>query len=155
MLLSTIGCSSDQLHFQSKELPLGWYKDSTLVFSLPVLDTVTPYGLQFSLRNTDQYAYSNLFLITTLQAPNGKAHIDTLEYVMATSQGKWLGTSKLSSVTENLLWYKDQYQFSEKGQYTVTVRQVMRHPNKVNGILNLEGITDFGVRLITLSDSKK
>ena len=63
VVLSVIGCSSVHLHFKSKELPVGWYKDSTLVFSLPVFDTITPYGLQFSLRNTDQYAYSNLFLI--------------------------------------------------------------------------------------------
>ena len=80
-----------QYYYHSHVLPQGWHKDQLLSFTFPKLDSLESYGLQFILRNTEKYPYSNIFLITTLQAPNGKAYIDTLEYAMATDQGEWLG----------------------------------------------------------------
>lgn len=140
-------CSDNhQYYYHSHDLPQGWHKDKLLSFTLPELDSLKSYGLQFVLRNTEEYPYSNIFLITTLQAPNGKAYIDTLEYTMATAQGEWLGKG-ITGVKESLLWYKDHYQFKEEGKYILSVRQAMRHPNRIEGLTKLVGITDFGIRI--------
>ena len=78
--------------------------------------------------------------------PHGKTVKDTLEYKMAEPNGEFLGTG-LSDVKENKLWYKEGVVFNETGEYTVNIQHAMRENGEVNGIDNLEGITDVGFRI--------
>ncbi len=78
--------------------------------------------------------------------PHGKTIKDTLEYKMAEPSGKLLGEG-LMGVKENKLWYKEKVVFSEKGEYTVNIQHAMRENGKVNGIEELQGITDVGFRI--------
>ena len=78
--------------------------------------------------------------------PHGKTITDTLEYRMADPTGKFLGTG-LTDVKENKLWYKEGVIFNEEGTYDVKIQQAMRENGKVNGVIDLEGITDVGFRV--------
>ncbi len=78
--------------------------------------------------------------------PHGKTITDTLEYKMADPSGKLLGTG-MSDMKENKLWYKENVVFKEKGEYIVNIQQAMRENGKVNGVVELEGITDVGFRV--------
>lgn len=124
----------------------GWNKDSVIRFDLGELDTSRVYNLFINLRNTNEYKYSNIFLITNMQFPNGKVISDTLEYEMAKPNGEWLGTG-FGDVKENKLWYKKNVKFDEAGNYQVSLRQAMRKNDSVQGIELLEGITDVGFRI--------
>jgi gliding motility-associated lipoprotein GldH len=75
--------------------------------------------------------------------PHGKTIADTLEYRMANPDGSWMGQG-IGNVKENKLWYKEQVQFFEEGNYTVTIGQAMRNNGDVEGVTKLEGITDVG-----------
>ncbi len=102
-----------------------------------------------NLRNTNAYKFSNLFLIVELNYPNGKAVKDTLEYKMAAPNGELLG-SGFSDLKENKLWfrgYKDPFKFNEEGDYQVNIQHAMRNNGDVDGVENLEGITDIGFRV--------
>ena len=65
---------------------------------------------------------------------------------MARPDGEWLGTG-FGDVKENKLWYKEHVRFKEPGEYRVNIRHAMRKNGEVNGIQNLDGITDVGFRI--------
>jgi len=123
-----------------------WDKGEKVEFTLPELDSVQSYNLFITLRNTNDYQYSNLFLISEMNFPNGKVVTDTLEYRMAEPNGEWLGTG-FSDIKENKLWYKENVTFNESGTYTVQIQHAMRKNGEVEGIQGLNGITDVGFRI--------
>ncbi|GGD79716.1 gliding motility lipoprotein GldH [Planktosalinus lacus] len=136
-------CDSNQIHSEYKSLPNHWPIDQTLEFQLPELDSLKSFNLFFNIRNTNDYNFNNLFLITSMNFPNGKVVIDTLEYQMALPDGTWLGSG--NRIKENKLWYKENVHFFEEGLYSIKIRQAMRNNASVEGVKNLEGITDVGV----------
>jgi gliding motility-associated lipoprotein GldH len=120
-----------------------WNKDSVAKFSFQELDTLQKYNMFINLRNDGTYPYSNLFLIAELKFPNGDVVRDTLEYEMAKPDGQWLGTG-YGSLKENKLWYKENVVFPSSGVYTLEISHAMRKNGQVDGIVELEGITDVG-----------
>ena len=148
-LLLTIGCDSAAVYDEYQSIPNQWHKDSIADFNFKAPDTLNPYNLFLNLRNTNDYKFSNLFLIVELNYPNGKAFKDTLEYKMAKANGEFLG-SGFSDIKENKLWYKGYdslFKFTENGDYSVHIQHAMRKNGDVNGILHLEGVTDIGFRI--------
>ncbi|WP_136482571.1 gliding motility lipoprotein GldH [Cognatitamlana onchidii] len=145
-----VGCDSNQVFDKYKSVPEKWHKDSIISFNLTPPDSINPYNLFVNLRNTNAYKYNNLFLIVEMVFPHGKTVKDTLEYKMAEPSGKLLGTG-YTDIKENKLWYKEQVVFNELGEYTVNIQHAMREQGKVNGVIELEGITDVGFRIETLT----
>lgn len=141
-----ISCDSKRVYDQYKSVPDGWNKDSIISFKIKPPDSIKPYNLFVNLRNTNNYKYSNIFLIVEMVFPHGKTIKDTLEYRMADPSGKLLGTG-LMDIKENKLWYKEKVVFKEAGEYTVNIQHAMRENGKVNGVVSLEGITDIGFRI--------
>ena len=142
-------CDSKAVFDVYKSVPNQWHKDSVISYTLKAPDTLKNYDLYVQLRNTNDYKFSNLFLIVELNYPNGKVVKDTLEYKMAAPNGELLGTG-FSDLKENKLWFrgfKKPFKFNEEGDYTVNIQHAMRNNGDVNGIENLEGITDIGFRV--------
>ncbi|WP_299098067.1 gliding motility lipoprotein GldH [uncultured Winogradskyella sp.] len=142
-------CDSNAVFDQYQPVPNQWNKDSIASFSFKAPDTTSNYNLYVNLRNTDDYKFSNLFLIVELNYPNGKAVKDTLEYKMAAPNGELLGTG-FSDLKENKLWFrgfKEAFKFKEEGDYIVNIQHAMRNNGEVNGVENLKGITDIGFRV--------
>jgi len=139
-------CNSNSVFDSYKSVPNKWDKDSIISFKVKPPDSIHAYNLFVTLRNNSNYKYSNLFLIVGINFPNGKVIKDTLEYQMAEPNGKFLGTG-FSDIKENKLWYKENVIFSEMGEYIVNIQQAMRENGKVNGVKQLEGITDVGFRI--------
>jgi len=148
-LFLNISCDSKAVYDTYKTLPNEWHKDSVTRFSFKAPDTLVNYNLYVNLRNTNEYRYSNLFLIVELNYPNGKVVKDTLEYKMAAPNGELLGAG-FSDVKENKLWFrgfKEKFQFSEEGEYNVNIQHAMRKNGEVKGITDLKGITEVGFRV--------
>lgn len=139
-------CDKNRVFDQYESLPNEWHKDSAVSFTLEAPDTLQTYNLFINLRNNSDYNYSNLFLITKMNFPNGKVISDTLEYKMTASSGEWLGTG-FGEVKENKLWYKENIRFSEEGEYRIDIQQAMRKGGETHGIETLEGITEVGFRI--------
>ncbi|WP_299185964.1 gliding motility lipoprotein GldH [uncultured Aquimarina sp.] len=139
-------CDDTRVFDEYKTVSSSWEKDEKVTFDLPILDSLQTYDLFINLRNTNDYRYSNIFLISEMEFPNGKIVTDTLEYDMAASNGEWLGTG-FSDVKENKLWYKENVNFNENGIYKITLQHAMRKNGETFGISSLEGITDIGFRI--------
>lgn len=139
-------CDEHMVFEEYKSLPDEWDRDSIVKFEVNNLDSIQPYDLFINLRNTNAYKFSNIFLISRINFPNGRVIQDTLEYDMAHSDGAWMGEGIGESKTSKL-WYKEHVRFSERGAYTVEIRQAMRKNGKEKGIKNLKGITEVGLRI--------
>lgn len=139
-------CDSNRVYDKYKSLPEGWNKDSIITFDLPEIDSIPDYNLFINVRNNNDYAFSNIFLIANIQFPQGKVITDTLEYQMALPGGEWLGTG-FGDVKESKLWYKERVKFNEPGQYKISIQHAMRKSGSEKGIENLEGITQVGLRI--------
>ncbi len=139
-------CDSNRVYDEYKTLPNQWNKDSIITFNVNPPDSTDAYNVFVNLRNTNEYKYSNLFLIVSTKFPNGKVITDTLEYRMTNPNGEFLGTG-FSDIKENKLWYKEDIVFQESGEYKFTVQHAMRENGKVDGVINLEGIVDVGIRI--------
>lgn len=142
-------CDSNQVFDEYKTVPNQWQKDVVVSFKVNPPDSIKPYNLFVNIRNTNAYKFSNLFLIVEMVYPHGKTTKDTLEYLMAKPNGELLGKG-LTDIKENKLWYKGYnapFVFEEKGEYNITIQHAIRNNGDVNGVDNLEGITDVGFRI--------
>ena len=78
--------------------------------------------------------------------PNGHHFRDTLEYKMADAYGNWLGQG-YTDIKESKLYYKEKFVFPMAGNYQISLQQVMRQREQVEGIEFLKGILDVGFRI--------
>lgn len=142
-----ISCSNSAIFDTFKSVSNdGWHKDSIINFKFTPSDTISKNNLFINIRNNNNYQYSNLFLIVDIDFPNNTSVIDTLEYEMTDAQGNFLGTG-LTDLKENKLEYKTNVIFPVSGEYNINVQQAMRKSGNVDGIINLEGIIDVGLRI--------
>lgn len=146
IVFGAYSCDSKRVYDEYESIPHTWNKDSIITFKLPVMDSVPDYNLFINVRNNNDFAYSNLFLIAQIHFPQGKVITDTLEYEMAVPGGQWLGTG-FGDVKENKLWYKEKVRFNEPGQYQISIQHAMRKSGSETGIKDLEGITQVGLRI--------
>lgn len=150
LLMATFALSScnDLLVFSEyRPIKKGkWRMDDVAHFEFSGMDTTVTYNMFINIRNDNTFPFSNLFLITELEHPDGNTVKDTLEYKMAEPTGEWLGKG-LGSVKENKLWYRENIVFPKTGVYKVNVSHAMRKNGDVQGLNVLEGITDVGLEI--------
>lgn len=143
-LLFLFSCS-DKIEF-IKYKPLSnasWQAHKNISFEFEINDTILPKNLFINIRNNKDYPYSNLYVITNLEFPNGDKIIDTLQYEMADNSGKFLGQG-FTDIKENKLFYKEEKVFPVKGKYVFNIHHAMRKNGQVNAIPFLPGVQDVG-----------
>lgn len=143
MALLFLSCDNNAVFSEYRSIDGEWDKDERINFTFQPEDTVSINQLYLHVRNTNEYEFSNLYLIATLNAPDGLVVTDTLQYEMAKADGTWLG-SGFTDVKENKLWYKQNITFKKLGEYTIEVGHAMRKNGEVEGITGLKGITEVG-----------
>ena len=148
--LLVISCDKKRAFDEYKSVGNSWNKDSIITFKLPKFDGSKKYNLYVNVRDNNDYPFNNLFLIVSLEQPNKKVLVDTLEYQMANPDGTLLGDG-FSDIKESKLFYKDNVDFKMKGEYKVHVQQAVRQTGQVAGVDNLKGITEIGFRVESLN----
>lgn len=147
LAIGFISCDKNGVFDEYKKLPENqWSLKEPVYFNFSVSDTISKNNLFINIRNNNEYSFSNLYVVSHLYFPDGKTIVDTLQYEMADKNGRLLGEG-FSEIKENKLFYKENVQFPVSGDYSLTIYQAMRANNQVNGIENLQGITDVGFRI--------
>lgn len=117
-----------------------WNKNDVQKFELNISDAQTPKNIIFVVRNNNQYPYSNLFVMASFAKKGAsKKTTDTLNYVLARPDGKFLGTG-LGHTKEIMFQLKNDYRFPENGTYLIEIQHGMRTEN-------LQGIEDIGIKI--------
>lgn len=120
-----------------------WKTTQKVTFKFNIQDTISPKNLFIHLRNTSDYPFSNIYLITTLSFPDQTKIIDTLQYEMADASGKFLGKG-ITDIKESKLFYKEKKIFPKSGNYQLQVCQAMRKIGEVKPLQELTGVQDIG-----------
>ena len=144
LTISILSCTKQKVYEKYSQVGTsGWQRDNPQNFQFSISDTLERYNLFIQLRNTTEYEYSNLYLITELQYPSGFHTIDTLQYKMTDSFGNWLG-SGYTDMKENKLFFRENFSFSEGGKYEINIQQATRKRGEIEGVTILKGISEVG-----------
>ncbi len=146
ILLLIISCDKNRVFDEYKSVGETWHKDSIVTFELPKLDSKKLFNLYVNVRDNDDYPFNNLFLIVSLEQPDRKVKVDTLEYQMTNPDGTLLGDG-FSDIKESKLFYKDKTSFTQKGIYKIHIQHATRQTGKIEGVTSLPGISDIGFRI--------
>ena len=146
LLLLVISCDEKRVFDEYKSVGKTWHKDSIVTFELPKLDPKKSFNLYVNVRDNDDYPFNNLFLIVSLEQPDRKIKVDTLEYQMTNPDGTLLGEG-FSDIKESKLFYKDNENFTQKGIYKIHIQHATRQTGKIEGVTTLPGISDVGFRI--------
>ena len=149
LVLILVSCDKKRVFDQYKTVGDAWQKDSIATFTFNNQDTTKRYDLFVNLRSNNDYAFNNIFLIVSLEAPGGLTKVDTLQYQMAEPDGKLMGEG-FSDVKESKLFYKEKHKFSVLGDYKIGIQQAVRKSGKVAGEKELKGLTEVGFRIETI-----
>ena len=138
--LLLVGCQGDIVYTVFKSLPnVGWEADSSLCYQPVITDSIADYQMLITIRHTDVYPYQNLWLFVDIEQDSLLLTRDTIECYMANERGEWLGGGL--TVHELPLLYSENYQFSNSGEYQISITQGMREDTLV-------GIKEVGVKII-------
>ncbi|MBN1252847.1 MAG: gliding motility lipoprotein GldH [Bacteroidales bacterium] len=135
---SFIACNENVFYNKKYDISENtWNYEDTLSFNVNISDTSQLYNLYFSIKNTEEYQNSNLWLFITTSSPDGYMIKDTLEFFLSDDLGKWFG-KKSSDNFITYHYFKRQVIFPVKGKYSFVIQQGMRQ-------LDLYGINKFGL----------
>lgn len=142
-LIGLAACDS-QVVFESNQSieSTGWQKEGAVNFEWNITDTVSLHNFYVTVRNKEGYAYSNLFLFVSMEFPNGKLSVDTIDCPLADMDGHWLG-SGLGDLYDNRIIFKEKKKFPMAGRYRISIQQAMRE----NPLMD---INDIGFRVSKL-----
>lgn len=132
LCLVAASCQRSTLLNKSYDTPQPtWAYHEPICFDLTVQDTTLPYDVMFTLKHTQDFAWMNSFFFITTVFPDMNTTIDTLECVLSTPDGKWLG-SRLGKYRSIGFLYKQHIRFPIPGQYRFEVRHAMRNDSLQN-----------------------
>ena len=141
-----ISCDKKRVFDEYQSVGNTWNMKKEVIFELPKIDTLKKYNLFINLRANDDYKFNNLFLIVSMEQPNGLTKVDTLEYEMADVDGALLGDG-FSDIKESKLYYKENVKFKASENNKIHIKHAVRQTGKIVGVQDLEGITEVGFRV--------
>ncbi len=134
------GCGNEAFYEEFSIVEQGkWDMNDIREFRFHISDISASYNLIYTIRNTTDYPYSNLYLFAAMYFPDHKIVRDTIECLVADKYGNWLGKG-FGKFRENRFLVKEMFIFPDTGNYLLTVEQAMRDTI-------LPGITDVGLRI--------
>ncbi|MDC3352241.1 gliding motility lipoprotein GldH [Crocinitomicaceae bacterium] len=119
-----------------------WNTEDIKTFSFDVTDTISPVSLAVNLRTTVDYPYSNIYMFLYSEYPDGTAHKDTIEFLLAAADGKWYGENS-GTIVSFQGYIAAGGRFAKSGTYTYKLQHAMREDD-------LPEIVDVGLRAETM-----
>ncbi len=149
-MLLLFGCSK-QGEVLFENIPeSGWEQQDWVSFTYTHRLPQKEVALNWVLRHDNDYPFANIHLIASWQRPKGEVKSDTLTYLLAEPNGRWLG--KGFYIVEHQLPFVERYLFHEPGTYTFKVRPAVRATDKLVAEKTLPGIHQIGIAINPLSN---
>ena len=114
-----------------------WDVNNRVPFDVTVNDTTGIYAIGMNLRHLENYRYSNLYVFLHTTMPNGNKTLDTIQCLLATPEGRWVGKGS-GSMRDVRVVLNPNLRFPLEGSYHFEIEQAMREPV-------LKGISDIGL----------
>jgi len=102
-----------------------WEYESPVTFEVSIEELNKEYDLYVNLRHSNDYPYSNIWLMLFSLPPNGQPTQQRLELKLAKPDGAWIGNGMGSTITHEIR-VRTGMRFTEVGTYTYTIQHDMR-----------------------------
>ena len=117
----------------------GWEPNDTLIFTIPVADSLSLFYINTEIRNTDSYPYKDLWLTVSHNFKDkNQWEVDTIKFILADDEGK----------RHNQSW--SYFYQKQKSIEPVLVRDSGSYCIKVNHLMqntSIQGIKDIGIKI--------
>jgi len=127
--LSAIGCQNvNNLNTYEKHVAIpaySWNYGFRPSFVVAISDTAARYNIFVTLRHTNAYPFSNLWLLISTNFAGEKPSTHRVELPLADKQGRWLG-SGMDDIFEHRIPIQQHARFDKAGSYHFSFEQNMR-----------------------------
>jgi gliding motility-associated lipoprotein GldH len=136
-VICVISCSKIDVFEKNVSIPkLSWQYNFRPQFDFTITDTSSSYNLYLVIRHTDAYRYNNIWLNVGIQPPGDTLNYKRLDVLLGTDANGWYG-SGLDDIWEyRKLITNGPYQFKKKGDYKISLAQIMRE-DPLNNIMSV------------------
>ena len=137
-----LSCQNQAVFEENVNIPNSAWSQNALVhisMDTPSDSLADYYRLVINFRNTEDYAYRNIFFFIMATAPDGACIRDTVEYELANERGRWLGKIGRYWIDHRLL-FRSHIRFPQQGNYQFSIQHGMRADT-------LQGTGAIGLRL--------
>jgi gliding motility-associated lipoprotein GldH len=132
-------CDSHKIADSYQNIPENaWHINRSVAFEFNISESTDKIDFLIGLRNNNEYRYSNIFFFVDLMFPDGSLERDTVQFLLAEPNGKWLGEG-IGPIKHLILTYKEN-QETQSGTYKFNISHGMRDSI-------LLGIEDIGFRI--------
>ena len=149
VIVALSSCDKTRVFEENKDLPnKEWFIDSIAVFNIDLKENQDPLNICFTVRNTSDYPFCNLYVRYYLEDSLGKqiASRQTEMTLMDPKTGKPFGKG-LTDIYSHVFVAENDFKFPYKGKYRIRLKQYMRENP-------LKELVSIGVRLETISKEK-
>ena len=138
-IAALISACGNDVYNKMKEIPdANWHLDDSYKFDVDIDEPTDFYDFYVLLRHNTVYLYSNAYFFITTTMPGDSISVDTVEFILATPEGQWIGNGN-GFIKSHEIMISKQFMFPDTGLYTFEFNQAMRDTV-------LHGITDIGSR---------
>lgn len=126
LFLLSLGCDRSMIydHYQRIEQDR-WGWDQEVDFRFNIQDTSASHNILIQVRHTTDYPLSNLYMFVDVEGPSGQSMKDTINFILAENNGKWIGKG-VGNLREIAYLYKRNTIFPDTGEYGISIEQAMR-----------------------------
>jgi len=140
--LFLFSCSDTSNIIYDKSKPItdnAWFAKDKKELWLEITQNKIAYKLSLNVRVTNEYRFSNLFILLKIHGPQKELQTKRLEFQLASKEGDWLGSGSGNIYTFRIPITKD-LKFNHNGVYNFEIEQDMRDNP-------LRGVVDIGLRI--------
>ncbi len=137
LMMLMAGCGQQGFEQRVVIPEASWEVSNRIPFDVTVNDTLGIYAFGLELRHMENYRYSNLYVFLHTTMPNDNVTHDTIQCLLATPEGQWLGKGS-GSMRDVKVMLNPNLRFPLEGTYHFEIEQAMREPV-------LKGISDIGL----------
>lgn len=116
-----------------------WSYENKLKVLVDVKDSSKPLDIYFKLRHTNDYRYSNIFILLHIKGAAAEKQTKRFEFTLAQPDGQWNGSGSGNLFTYTLPLLTN-YKFPAPGKYELEIEQNMRDNP-------LREISDAGIKV--------
>lgn len=126
LIFLTFSCDRGMVYDEYRHIEgEGWSWDEPVRFDVELADTTGEYNILIHLRHTTEYPMSNLYMFLDLSGPSGQTLRDTIQFILAEPDGRWIGSGN-GKLREISFLYRERTRFPETGSYHFSLEQAMR-----------------------------
>ncbi|PKQ62902.1 hypothetical protein BZG02_11405 [Labilibaculum filiforme] len=145
LVVIVLSCDSKRVYEQYESIPdFEWSQENTLRFEVEITDTIHAHNIFVNLRNSGDYAYSNLWVFVKSISPDKEVEEKKVEIALADETGAWYG-SGFGDIFDLQVPFKKNVVFPKSGKYVFKIKQGMYDP-KLKGIVNVGIRIEKGIR---------